>query len=265
MQNFTLACFGPVFFALHLATSPTARPSPTAEARRAGVLPAAPALRLLPLAVLLGYIVPSVVLALPAPGLVSYAAQQAAIAVWTPFPIWVGLAQVILTWCVAGLTPSGSRPAREADAQHEDGVRAARAVYVFALVGSAAVHVGVVAVSASTVLFPAIFSPPYVAEFAPANLLFPKNAAVPSIGAGVLNFMQWDQWIGYTAVLLWALALRHADEAVSLRTWTQGALRAVLASVVVGPGGAAAWLIWMRDEKAFASAPAAGRKQSSSS
>lgn len=100
------------------------------------------------------------------------------------------------------------------------------------------VHVRTVTISLSTLSFPAIFTPGYIEEFAPANLLFPRNTTVSTIGAGVLHFMQWDQWIGYSAVLIWAVSLRRGSYKHGPTTWALSALEVILGSILLGPGGA---------------------------
>lgn len=250
MQNLTLACFGPIYFSIHLETSPTARPTTekTKEETPSVLATATRSLKYLPFSIVLGYVIPSIFLGLSAPGAVSYASQQAAIAVWTPFPVWVCLAQFLFTWCDANLSSGTAKSAVESQ---KDYLQALRAVYAFALAGSAAVHIGTIATSVSTVLFPAIFASGYRSEFAPANLLFPKNEKVGSIGAGVLNFMQWDQWIGYTALLLWVLRLLQGNEKLAAKGffgWISRTLEIFAAIVLLGPGGAAVVFIWKKDE-----------------
>ena len=251
MQNLTLACFGPIYFAIHLETSPTVRPTSVTKEAPPKVLAAARNLQFLPFSIILGYVVPSILLGLPSPSLVSYASQQAAIAIWTPFPVWVGLAQFILTWCDAKLSASKSSAVISSVESHGIYLRALRRVYLFALVGSSFVHIGTMVTSLSTLLFPATFAPGLRSEFAPANLLFPKNSQVGTIGAGVLNFMQWDQWVGYTALLTWVLKLEQGDQKSAARTWKMWlwrSLEVIFPIALLGPGGAAVLFVWKRDE-----------------
>ncbi|ROT41095.1 hypothetical protein SODALDRAFT_349169 [Sodiomyces alkalinus F11] len=276
MHNLTLGCFGPIYFAVHLLSlkSPdSSRPAATKKGKApvpsasAHVLAAAARyLRFLPFSIVLGFVVPSIWIGLPPPRLATYASQQAAIAIWTPFPVWVGLSQLLLTRYLpklsgcegeaASATPgTGSISPARSQATY---LGALRWVYLFCLVGSALVHVGVVTTSLSTQLFPAIFTPAIRSEFAPMNLLFPRNAEVASsIGAGVLNFMQWDQWIGYSSVLIWALKLAQEDRLAPL-TWTRLGLYGLgLASIValLGPAAAAVLLLWGGDERRYAVEP----------
>lgn len=249
MQNFTLACFGPIFFAIHLSTSPTSQSKNASREQRARSL-AIPSRQsiAIPPSIFLGYVIPSILLSLPSPGVASYAGQQAAVAVWTPFPVWVGLVQLILAWIDSQVSLPPSISAASTEGLLSRDLKAMRPVYIFALIGSAIVHTSCIAVSSSTVLFPALFQAKYLSEFGPPNLLFPSNTSVETIGAGVLNFMQWDQWIGYLAVLVWALSLLKADEEVTSKTLILWIVEAAVASLLAGPGGAAVWLIWKRDE-----------------
>ncbi|ORY03479.1 hypothetical protein BCR34DRAFT_492387 [Clohesyomyces aquaticus] len=252
MQNLTLACFGPIYFVIHLAVSPMLSSSSSTKESPTKLSNATKYLQYLPLSITLGYIVPSIFIGLPAPTIQSYASQQAAIAVWTPFPAWVALFQVLLTWCDSKLSSSSTVGRSETSKAYQ---AALRRVYIFAITGSAFIHIGTITTSMSTVLFPAVYSPIIRSEFAPAHLLFPDNASVDTIGAGVLTFMQWDQWIGYTAVLAWALKLlwevrAFAGAAFVTRVWQ--VLETVGTTLLLGPGSAAVLLIWKRDETAWA-------------
>ena len=230
IQNLTLACFGPIYFATHLKTSPTANYTSITNEKSSSVSAAVRSLEYLPFSLVLGFVFPSILISLPSPKLASYASQQAAIAVWTPFPVWVGLSQALLTWCDAKIS-SRSRPLSSIE-KRATLQNALRRVYTFTLVGSTIVHIGTVVTSLSTLLFPAIFAAGVGAEFAPTNLLFPKNSRVSSIGAGVLNFMQWDQWIGYTALLTWVLSLEQEGD-VAVRTWTRWIWQAVKIILII--------------------------------
>ncbi|KAL2802397.1 hypothetical protein BJX63DRAFT_437922 [Aspergillus granulosus] len=246
MQNLTLACFGPIYFVYHLTSSPT-----NTRHTQQTLLTAARNLKLLPASVLIGYILPSIWIAIPSPVAQSYASQQAAIAVWTPFPVWVSLAHTILTIGEVTLFNSASEKivARSSPAESRDIYNSAlRAVYLFAIAGCAIVHIGTVATSLSALLFPTIFGAGYTEYFAPNTLLFPQNSSsVASIGAGVLNFMQWDQWIGYTAVLSWVLK-SYWSEAPKSAALFHTVLEAIVAIALLGPGGAAVLFVWRRDE-----------------
>ncbi|KAJ5307078.1 hypothetical protein N7508_006093 [Penicillium antarcticum] len=236
MQNFTLACIGPIYFALHLEASHNVR------------APAARQLRYLPWSMVLGYVVPSIMLGLPSPNVVSYPAQQAAIALWTPFPVWVGLIHSLLSWCGGHIYNISPEPAAERSSKIY--LHAARPVYLFAVIGSAIVHIGTVVTSLSTVVFPSLFVASAREALAPQTLLFPRNLLLDSIGAGVLNFMQWDQWVGYAALWMWVLKITQEG---GMRVQTKAgllwrALEVVVCVALLGPGGAAVLFVWRRDE-----------------
>ena len=262
MQNLTLACFGPIYFAIHLEISPVVRSTAITREAPAKVSVAARYLQYLPFSILLGYVIPSILIGISSPNVASYASQQAAIAVWTPFPVWVGLAQLIFTWCGANLSASKSTALSSSGGSHETYLRALRRVYLFALVCSALVHVGVVVISMSTMIFPAIFTTSIHSEFMPTNILFPKNSQVDTIGAGVLNFMQWDQWVGYIALLTWVLKLDQSDQdsaARSWKAWLWRGLEIVFSVALLGPGGAAVLFVWRRDELGWSEEQQSGR------
>jgi hypothetical protein len=52
----------------------------------------------------------------------------------------------------------------------------------------------------------------------PMTLLFPRNLLLDSIGAGVLNFMQWDQWVGYAALWMGPSRATHITTSSALQS-----------------------------------------------
>jgi hypothetical protein len=73
---------------------------------------------------------------------------------------------------------------------------------------------------------------------------------MPNMAVGILNFFQYDQYIGSTAAIIWAVALhvKARKRAMSLESWLWLAGEIFGISVVAGPGAALVSLIWNRDE-----------------
>ncbi|KAK2749202.1 hypothetical protein FQN57_006817 [Myotisia sp. PD_48] len=254
MHNFTLACFGGIFYCIYLSTSPTVlRKGRLSAQDRLSVAVFSSELVLLPFSLTLGYIIPSIFFGLPSPNVISYASHQAAIAVWTPFAVWVGVSQRVLSTISSTIFPSKKSSTQLPSDIAASSLCALRYVYGFFFIGSALVHIATVTISITAVLFPMIFAPGYAEFFHPSHLLFPSNLShVDTIGKGVQNFMQWDQIIGYSSVLIWAGTMYwngHVGKLSGLKDFILVTARVLLYTVLAGPGGAALALLWHRDER----------------
>lgn len=117
---------------------------------------------------------------------------------------------------------------------------------------SLAVHLGLISMSLTTVLFPALWAPQALLALHPASLAIPPVAIVrgATVGDGIRSFFIWDQVFGYAVVILVAvLQLQTVLTAVGRRL-NQRQLLAILAGGIIlgGPGSTYLGLNWMRDE-----------------
>lgn len=73
---------------------------------------------------------------------------------------------------------------------------------------------------------------------------------IPSISDAVLAFLQWDLLTGSLAVLVWAVTLRVQAQAKGFWAyeWVKGSVKVAALVCVSGPVGAAAAILWERDE-----------------
>ncbi|RDW80315.1 hypothetical protein BP6252_04953 [Coleophoma cylindrospora] len=245
-HNLTIACFAPIYFILHHQSSPTSRTTGVSTATHSRVLSTIRHLRYLPLSIFLGLMVPFSYTGLPSPDVISYTAQQNAIAFTIFYPTWVVLLNYTFAWLDATFCSSDTPTDL-----HDVYMRALRPVYIFAIVIGAFMHIGVVVTSLASVVFPGVFAPGIPELFHPLNLLLPTNPPVYTIGAGIFNFMKRDQWIGYLSMWLWVLKCYQENAELAVKTWGQAMRRGVevIASVsLLGAGGAAALFLWRRDE-----------------
>lgn len=256
-----IGCNGFVWALAYTASSPTTSRSISSNALRSASLVSPPMTLLLLPALALGYVVPAVCMALPSPGIVTNNFQQLAVVTWNLYPL---LVLVILNVLGALASPfSGwqiDRPAQE----H---LQVVRLVNCASLAMSSAVHIGVSAVSISTILFPVLFNAKYVQELSPASLLLPPISITQgsTVGDGFRGFCLWDQVFGYPVVILvMMLQLRTAMIARGLPTsWLKSVGLVILISCVAGPGSACLALSWLRDEILFDFNAEASAKQKS--
>jgi hypothetical protein len=87
LQNITYTITVPLWLMLHLLTSPVSSPF-TGTHSNSAILVSSLDLKILPISVALGYIIPSILMALPSPDSVSPSMHQKYMALWQAFPIW---------------------------------------------------------------------------------------------------------------------------------------------------------------------------------
>ncbi|ESZ93717.1 hypothetical protein SBOR_5902 [Sclerotinia borealis F-4128] len=280
-QNISYAITVPLYLFIHLLTSPVAKLFPGTYANSV-LLISSLDLKILPLSITLAYIVPSILMGLDAPSIVSGPTHQKLIALWQPFPVWTILIQWTLRsffqFVGAKLTSKDSKQApAPLGASY---LSNAKHVYRFLLALCVLTHLPILLIA----LIPASAISDILPKLAPyANLNFfdiyvpyfpfPLTQRVSDLASGSHTFLQWDLATGSTALLLWAILLyRNAtteraivDPNTSLPSYQiremlagerskAGALRRKLLvkisvwTVLSGPIGAATALLWERDE-----------------
>lgn len=214
---------------------------------------------MLPLIIAVGYIVPSAAMFLPAPSIVSVGTKQALAAAWQPFPIYTSVL-ASLCWLFSSYFSPDS------DKSGPVTLRGLRRTYAFALSCAVIPRIAAWALSLTVLAFPTLFPENVAAEIHPLRVFVNRLlwlsplVQVTSVGEGALWFLQWDDLIGSTALLLWALALykaAHQQASVEIR-WTELGSKVVLLSMIIGPVGAAVVLMRERDELVFENASRRG-------
>ncbi|KAI9740770.1 MAG: hypothetical protein M1818_004735 [Claussenomyces sp. TS43310] len=249
VQNLGFALATPPYLFLHLLTSPIAKPIPLRSSLSDLLLITPHELAILPFSVTLAYVVPALLMIIPAPSIVSYETHQALIAFWQPFPIWTILIFGILKQLAPQASINGIQTASTSPvvAYHE----AARRVYKYALLLCLFTHVPVLLITA----IPSAWLSSLVPKLATLNgstILSVFVPAIPlsghpmtSLANGCHNFLIWDFYIAGAASLLWGIVLyRIAFPHGSLAGLL---IRTALWTLISGPFGALAILFWKRD------------------
>ncbi|EAW19763.1 uncharacterized protein NFIA_093830 [Aspergillus fischeri NRRL 181] len=210
-----------------------------------------------PARLVLGFLLPAVAMALPSPGLVSNDFQQLALVAWNIFPVLVYLTMQVLH----ALLPAGT-------VNKEDATRRAiRILNATSLLISFAVHVSLMSISFTTILFPNLWTPETIHEFHPVSLLIPPVSvtATQTVGDGVHSFFLWDQVFGYTLGILVAwLQLRTvliARDWYRQWPWPKVLLGIVGGAMIAGPGSVCLGLNWIRDEVLMPSAEVSQKEE----
>jgi hypothetical protein len=255
LQNITFAVTIPIYLFIHLLTSPVASSFPGKYA--SSVLRVSPVdLAILPFSITLGYIAPSILMALPAPLVVSPNLHQQLIALWQPFPLWTTLIQWFLEFVYLLFSGESSKPAAsKADSLGASYLKAAKYPYLFVVVFCAITHLPVLAISA---LSPSFFenAPAEIIRLSQSDLYGVYVPRAPiyglklgSLAEGIQHFLVWDLYIGLTSVLLWSILLYRNATSTTASWLSLPALviKTLILTLVSGPMGAAAILLWERD------------------
>ncbi|KAJ5807335.1 hypothetical protein N7447_010791 [Penicillium robsamsonii] len=241
-QVFTFAFGIPLTCGLQLGSSITAR-RPHADNIR---VPRA-VLAALPLTFVVGYMLPTVAMTLPAPSVISVDLKQIAISFWHPWPAYVS---ILTTVAYFTLSPFFSN-------NHRASMSSLRWVYTFAFANASLSHIVSWVVSLATVIVPALFEDRFLSSLHPAKVFsipLPwSGLTVNNVGDGVHVFLRWDYLIGSAGVLIWAISLYTIahKQLLSTVSWPSLLVKIFLLTVLAGPAGAAVELIWERDELVF--------------
>ena len=258
MQNVGFAAVAPAFLAFHLWTSPTV------DGIRVDDLKINTSqLNALPISVVIGYIIPSIAMSLPAPSLITLSRKQTFAALWQAFPLWISIAHVVISTLLAAIAPMAAIPTRTEDTARC--MRTLRHVFAFGIACSAIGHIAPWSISLLALLCPSLFARGVAELLTPSNVFLNvspfSGAKASTLADGTKWFLQWDLLVGSTAMLIWAFTLsvkvERAQTSLLTHVWHFASL--LLVSIIAGPTGAAVMAIWERDELVFGRASREGR------
>lgn len=140
-----------------------------------------------------------------------------------------------------------------------------RTVYAIMLTAAVVTRISTWTILDSAVLFPSIFTPDVAHLLTPSAVLKPVAATplvkMPSIVAGALQFLQYDEMVGAAAMMLWSSALYlNATEKGGLGGWISLVIKGMVIEALAGPQGFAVAAVWARDEIIFAQGHGTGKK-----
>jgi hypothetical protein len=273
-QNISFTITVPIWLVLHILTSPVAKPFPGSHANSV-LLVSTLDLKILPISIILGYLIPTVLMVLPSPSITSPFEHQRYIALWQPFPVWCIVIQMSIRYIVSTVAGKTSNKDGPQTALGISYLNSAKGVYRFILALCMITHLPVLllAILPSTV-FPELS--PHLQSLSTHSFssvylpYFPTlTHQVPSFAAGVHTFLQWDMYIGGTAMLLWGILLyRNAVEEKSaldpntslpsyrgleggkgkgVGVWGKLLVKIAIWTLLAGPSSALVVLLWERD------------------
>lgn len=263
-QNISYTVTVPIYLVIHLLTSPTARPSPSSKDTQPTTSLEA---SLIPLAAVISFVIPTVLMSLPSPTLVSPTTHYTWLVIWQFFPV----IQTTVQWA---LTNFVSRNSITTSTYKPKTAMTSTAVYRFVMLICVATHLALLEVTLTpaefvpkelpvirTVLEQATFSKTFIpVGFSSAPTLDQSVAGVSSsnMAAMVRYLLQWDAYGASVAILLWAVYLRRvAGDGIS---WAAISGKVLFWTAVGGLVAPAAILLWERDEVAAARDEAVEKK-----
>ena len=200
-------------------------------------------------ALLIGFVLPSILMSLPAPSVLSYEQKQTYIAIWQLFPIWVSMVQAVLPYVM-------SKPVKTSSTKFfgSQELHSMRILYVGLLVIAGFGQAATATLVATSTFFPDLFASEFKGAFNASKVFLPAavspSTKMLSIGSGTHLLLQYDELIGSGAMLLWSTTLfmiiyrkcrSHQSEASLIA-------HGIMAMVLTGPLGYATACIWARDE-----------------
>ena len=237
LQNFTIACVMPVYLVIHLSTSTTVQPS------KSNVFMPYNELVAIPIALTIGFVIPTVLTSLPAPSIVSFNGKQNLVAFWQAFPVWVAVVQQLLAF---GFSISGYN---KKSVSNLTCITTLCCVYTFLLSLASITHLSTLS---------AIFASSYFSEatsaYSISSVFIPSTTSVstkmPSIGQANHLLLQYDNVVSCAVILLWAsfLWVQARKKSSSSYPLVDLISRVVALTLTTGPMGCAVAMIWFRDE-----------------
>lgn len=270
MQLLSYTIAGPIYFIIHLFTSPVASGSDVdALVVNAGDM------ALLPACITMAFLVPAFMMGLPSPQLIPQAEHQNWMATWQVFPILQANLMFFLK-SLFGSSGAGS----EGNSNKVIGRKAAGAspVYKFTMTLCVVAQLGFLTIAltpptalptslaASYPWLSAILKEVNIDSGIPRALWDPPSLDVSSLekirmawlGPLAKHFLQWDVYSGNFALLTWAVYQYWAAGVGGGKRFG----KALGWFVLGGPVATAAYLLWERDEAVVARDDDRGRRRS---
>ena len=254
VQQAAYAVIMPIWCIAHLSLSRT-----VSSRRLSDFLVTEPNLLGIAVAMAFVYIPLTIAMSLPAPSLITHDLKQWLMTIWQFFPVWVSLVQVAVPYLLPKLGGASGAPGIRT-------VRSMRALYAGLLTAAGLGQAKTLALMWSSSFFPGLFAPEFVGVFNASNVFVPAAISpatkMPSIGAGALLLLQYDQLIGSASMALWSTVLfvnayRNGTTERSMALMIVGGIVMV---ALTGPLGYATACIWARDELIIADANVGDKK-----
>lgn len=253
VQTMAYAVIIPIYLIIHLSTSPTVVPNHVSDFDID-----LPNIASIPLAMFVGYLLPTILMSLPAPSILGFGQKQTLMAIWQAFPLWVAILQQILPLIMLGFIDATKKSPKSQVPLQSCSMGVLRTLYIGLLIIAGVSQISTATLLVTSKWFPDLFAPKYADVFNLSNVFLPvaisASTKMPSIGSGTLLLLQFDEYIGSTSMALWTsvLYLQAYGMRGGLRAFARNAAWCVGLIALTGPIGYAVACIWARDEIVFA-------------
>ncbi|KAL6714288.1 hypothetical protein ACLMJK_007711 [Lecanora helva] len=246
VQNLAYAVIVPIYLIIYFLTTPllSSKRLEKYTVEKSSTLA-------IPISIVLGYMIPAILMSLPAPSIITFDQKQTFIAVWQMFPLWVAILQAILPYSIAALMPASPEPSKHSGPTE---LNAMRQVYAILLMFAGIGQTATATILALLAWFPELFAPEVRSVFDARSVLVPMAATpatrMPSIGDGAFLLLQYDELVGSMSMASWAsiMYLVARQQIRSQQSIVAVVLVGFAAMVCTGPLGFCVACIWARDE-----------------
>ena len=196
-------------------------------------------------------------LCLPSPSVLSLEQKQTWLTIWNVFPVSVTLIYHILSILAGAIFAHPRYNAMKRT------LSSTKSIYAFAFSLATFTHIVSCSISLSSLLFPALFSPGIAEELNPTRVFLPvMSREHTEWPLGIHRLLQWDNFVGSTSILAWAaVLLSNAYQIRGTKSKVPLVLKVFGLSITSGYIGAAAILLWERDEVLLSDDGVAGKKE----
>lgn len=251
MQNFVMAFISPLYLFVHLSTSPTT----TSTDPRLFLIKTVDIASIV-ISLILSYILPSILAALPTPSVLSYNQKQIVLAIWQMFPVWAELLYQGTSLLLRRIL-SQDKAVTVTDKRNAPWMGGLRSFYIFLASIAGLTHIATVTLMASSKWFPHLFAIEYKGVFNPSTVFRPvavsTSIKMPSIVSGTSLLLRYDEIISSLAIVVWAVFLftQAMSQKKKFETTYVFIFDFITLTALLGPLGYAVICIWARDELIF--------------
>jgi hypothetical protein len=209
----------------------------------------------IPVSFVFGYIIPIILLALPAPKMVTWTFKHTASGWYQQWSLVIALFHYAYVYFIADNTQSNFQLEQSGSVT----ITSLRIVYGLAFMMAQLPHWIVCVISFTAWLCPSLFNKKKVESLKPPNLLVPTlpftQRKARNMAEGFLWLIQWDYILGTLGTIVWSLVLHsNAREVYGVDdTWPYMFFRFLVYTIVGGPAALPVMILWERDEWVFGS------------
>lgn len=263
MQTASYGCTMPLYGMVHLLTSPAAEEvGPVLLEATSIVKPLE--VSTMPLAFMLGYIVPAILMSIPVfPNWL----HQWFGGLWQGSPIWSMAIQILLASRLEKRRrarsisqPNSKEPFARGSQSPMPWMRLKEKdllarTYLFAFVWCVISQIIPLALIVAVHLYPSAFPSSLQEAWTFFNVFVPppfwSTEKMVSMASGMHDFFLYDQYVGSTAAIIWSstLYVNSRENRMLIKSWVKLAFVITALSLLTGPVGAVVWLMWERDQK----------------